>query len=139
MGERRPSIPLCEDAKFEKSVIARSEGLPLSEKGDAGGGRRNRKKKKRKRKFHLISLLALVGCDNSLNMDEAYKRDDLPAVVVTKEISQQNMCLERERMMRAEQRAVSKMSLLPSNGGALRGLAWYVEVAVTSAVTLLLV
>lgn len=37
-------------------------------------GTKKKKGKKRKRKFHLISFLASVGCDNSLNMDEVYKR-----------------------------------------------------------------
>lgn len=54
------------------------------EEGVKGG---NKKRQKRKRKFYLISFLASVGCDNSLNMDEVYKRDHLPAVVVTKEVS----------------------------------------------------
>lgn len=49
--------------------------------------RGNKKGQKRKRKFYLISFLASVGRDNSLNMDEVYKRDHLPAVVVTKEVS----------------------------------------------------
>lgn len=45
------------------------------------------KRERKGKKIHLISFLASVGCDNSLNMDEAYKRDHLPAVVVTKEVS----------------------------------------------------
>lgn len=55
------------------------------ERRSKGGG--NKKRQKRKRKFYLISFLASVGCDNSLNMDEVYKRDHLPAVVVTKKVS----------------------------------------------------
>lgn len=75
---------------------------------EGGSGRRVRKGKKKKeerrRKFPLISFLEPVGCDNSLNMDEASKRDDLPAVVVTKEVSDTGgqrapVSLANERML----------------------------------------
>lgn len=85
--QKRDCLPFPTDLVFSQGSkqFDCMTGNYLSSKRGVKWG--TKKRKKRKRKFHLISFLASVGCDNSLNMDEVYKRDHLPAVVVTKEVS----------------------------------------------------
>lgn len=76
-------LVLSQCSKEFECVVGKD--LSNMREGIRGGG--DKKRQKRERKFYLISFVASVGCDNSLNMDEVYKRDHLPAVVVTKELS----------------------------------------------------